>query len=214
MSTAIEIPTLDTATQASLDAADKETHRKAELLLGYSTSGQSMVEARIAETEHVINEFDVHVLDGEAVERHKRDKLAQQTGGKTRRYLAFSMVVLGVLLMLAAMLAAGLTIGDQPLHVTVFVVGGLIGLIGASIGSPGTAWVARLLEGYVVGDDNAIPLSLLELCCRLKQRLPFARFYVESLGVDPFIYMEVHGVRWYLGVWDESGLVAHLFPVS
>lgn len=69
------------------------------------------------------------------------------------------------------------------------------------------SWHQIALSRY----QKAVPLAALQTALRIAERIPEARFIVEELRktharprtVDPFLYVAVGSVRYYIAQWDE-----------
>ena len=52
-----------------------------------------------------------------------------------------------------------------------------------------------------------VPLFAISRAVELKEKLPAAEFYVDHLvysrNFDPFMVMIMHGIRYWLDVWNE-----------
>lgn len=62
-------------------------------------------------------------------------------------------------------------------------------------------WHSEALEKY----GKPIPEFALSRAIEIKRELPSAQFFIEELRYDPdpFLYIQVGNVRYYLDVWDE-----------
>jgi len=190
---------------ATASPEDDIAYEKAELLFGYRGRGGLIGPARIGAVRRAIDELRIPLLDHHLVKVHQRAVVRRALGctPTVRVAKAIGMLVVGAIV--AWKVSQANWEWSRP--------AAALCMVAASAATLLTLPGRRHAWGYtdIDGVDH-IPGWVLRRANALKERTPFAHFYIEALGLDPFLVVECHGMRWYIAVWGEPGLEQLLLP--
>lgn len=166
----------------------------------------------------VLSELDIAPFEFRSVQKYKIQK-AKSIGIYNKRFLqaieALGVALVGVaifsiLTTLTAMTSDGVswTVISVPFMIAV------LSMVIATTLARGINEDKRKIGKWKLvplkGATERVPEFALETACQIKERIPSAEFYLDTLvceevQYDPFLVLRLNNTDYYLEVWDEPG---------